>query len=149
MCAPYSELWIWNTPGVSRFFCFKAEAKRETKNSIKFTSKKFRKFELKIAMLRAYILRGKWYSHTFTSNAPEVYFKLAFLRSKSAPTPELSMPKRTGNALKTWVKAYQDFVSGIRTHIWCKPKLERSSKVQLCPWWKGRHAIPGGQNDLW
>jgi hypothetical protein len=54
-----------------------AESKRETKIAIKFTSNEFRKFELKNAMLRAYILRGKGYSHIFTSNYSFNYYSPA------------------------------------------------------------------------
>jgi len=96
---------------------------------------------------------------------------------KPAPIPELSMPKRhelialldigeAGRkalelayeiqpssyeeliALKGLTKKNKGFGSDIRTCIWCKPKLERPSQVQPCPWWKGRNAIPSRQNDL-
>ena len=41
------------------FLALEQKLKQETKISIKFTSKGFRKFGLKIATHRAYILRGK------------------------------------------------------------------------------------------
>jgi hypothetical protein len=64
------------------FLALEQKLKQETKISIKFTSNGFRKFELKIATQRAYILRRKGYSHIFTSNfLLQIPIALLFLSS--------------------------------------------------------------------